>query len=160
MNKTLLLTLLLTITTGCVHLFVEEHEVVKIPIEEIVTMPDGTMITNVTSVPFTNKVVRVNPKVAGALGLAKEVNDSANPTPVAPLLSIVLASLSGVLGLVAKKKNGEKVKAEQYLATIVTAVEGSEVKAEVKAAVKQGAKVAGNSIELKRTVQRILANNG
>jgi len=156
MNKTLLLTLLLTLTTGCAHLFVEEHEIVKIPIEEIVTMPDGTMITNVTSVPFTTKVVRVNPKVAGALGLAQKVNDSANPTPIAPLVNIALGGLSGVLGLLAKKKNGEKVKVQQYLATVVTAVEASSVKEEVKAAVKQGAKVAGNSLELKKAITSIL----
>lgn len=160
MKKLIVLLAIIVTTTGCQHLFVEDQQVVELPVEEIITLPDGSVVTNLVSIPFTNKVTRVNPKITSALGLAQKVNDSTNPAPFAPLVSIALAGLSGVLGLVAKKKNGEKVKAEQYLATIVNAVEGSEVKEEVKAAVKQGAKVAGNSIELKRTVQKILASNG
>lgn len=87
---------------------------------------------------MTNVVFTVNPRVEQAISTLRELNSDLNPTPTAPFISLALAGLSTILGIVAKVKSD---------------------KAKLLPAVIQGVELANNQ-DVKQNIQRIAKTLG
>lgn len=97
----------------------------------------------------THRLYEVNPAIANALGITKDLN-SMNPTPSAPVINLVLGGVSLLLAAYAKRKNDEA----KLVKPLIEGVEegGSQ---ETKDAIRATAVRSGLEDRLYRQVKKI-----
>lgn len=136
-----------------------QHDTITLP-GQTITNPDGS----VTVIPpksvdhvQTNMVAQVNPAWSTSIDTVKSINTLANPTPFAPLITLGLGALSGVLGLIVNVKNKQITTQQAVTNTIVKGVELANTPA-VKQTIQDLALVHGTADALHTIVKA--ATNG
>jgi flagellar hook-basal body complex protein FliE len=124
------------VVTGC-----------TVPEARVVTLPDGTTVTNV--------VHAVDPRLTTGLAIGSAANAASAPSnPTSPLIEIGLGAIAAGAAWVAKRKNDKAAANEQLLKVVIQAIDALD-NDETKTAIQTHASRVGVEGELHDVVKKV-----